>query len=35
MLFSTSDSFGCSVAANMTHCLVQTILVMSLDATRL
>jgi len=29
------DSFGCSVAANVTRCLVETILAMSSDATRL
>ena len=32
--FSTTVSFGCSVAANVTRCLVETILAMSY-ATRL
>jgi len=35
MPFSTSGSFGFSVAANVTRCLVETILAMSSDATRL
>jgi len=35
MPFSTSGSFWCSVAANVTRCLVETILAMSSDATRL
>jgi len=35
MPFSTSGSFGCSVAANVTRCLVETILAMSSAATRL
>jgi len=35
MLFSTSGSFGCWVAANVTRCLVETTLAMSSDATRL
>ena len=35
MPFSTRGSFGCSVAANVTRCLVETILAMSSDATRL
>jgi len=34
MPFSTSGSFGCSVAANVTRCLFETILAMSV-ATRL